>query len=81
MKLIMILLLTGLLVLSCKKEIKTERSVRTDSVIMDTVRTDTVVTGNHVSPPGKTDTIVRRGDNGSKKFSDTATMPKSKKSK
>ncbi|KFF02145.1 hypothetical protein [Chryseobacterium luteum] len=43
MKFTILLMLFGLTVLSCKKETKVDTSTRTDSVVIDTMPSDTVV--------------------------------------
>ncbi|MDR6369954.1 hypothetical protein J2795_001503 [Chryseobacterium bernardetii] len=66
MKIIMSSLLIAIIVLSCKKESKTETHVTTDTVIADTIRTDSV---SPVSPIAS-DTI-HRDTVSSKKLTDT----------
>jgi hypothetical protein len=76
MKFIMSSLLIGIIVLSCKKESKTETNVTTDTVIADTMRTDSVSTVN----PMPTDTI-HRDTVSSKKLTDTTGAYKNKTQK
>ncbi|KYH07312.1 MULTISPECIES: hypothetical protein [Chryseobacterium] len=73
MKFIMSSLLIGFIVLSCKKESRTETHVATDTIIADTIRT------NSVSPvsPIPSDTI-HRDTVSSKKLTDTIGAHKNK---
>ncbi|CAI8791161.1 hypothetical protein [Chryseobacterium sp. IT-36CA2] len=76
MKLIIPTLLVGIIVLSCKKESKTERPITTDSLITDTMRTDTV---SSVTPlPSDT---IRTDTVSSKKNMDTVRTSKNKTTK
>ncbi|ROI05913.1 hypothetical protein EGI16_05905 [Chryseobacterium sp. G0240] len=56
MKCTLSLLILGLTVLSCKKEPRTERPLTTDSIIIDTVPSDTI-SGGHIPFPASSDTI------------------------
>lgn len=59
------LLILGLVVTSCKKESRTERSIPTDSIINDTVTVDTI--SNSRSPvPALADTIHHDSISGNK---------------
>lgn len=79
MKFIMSILLMGVIVLSCKKENRTETSVTTDSVIADTMRTDTV---SNVTPMAPVPSDTMRTDTVSaKKSADTARTPNNKSPK
>ena len=75
MKFILSTLLIGITVLSCKKEHKTEIST-TDSIIIDTMRTDTLSTVTPLpSDTIRTDTVS------SKNSMDTVRSPKNKTTK
>ncbi len=65
-------LLIGIIVLSCKKESRTETHVTTDTVIADTVRTDSVSINPIPSDTVRADTVS------SKKRTDTVGSPKNK---
>ncbi|REC45454.1 hypothetical protein [Chryseobacterium pennipullorum] len=65
MKFIMSLMLIGFVVLSCKKETKSETSITTDSIITDSVKVDTAVT----SSPMPADTM--RTDPATTKYLDS----------
>ncbi|PKF76190.1 hypothetical protein [Chryseobacterium sp. PMSZPI] len=81
MKLTMSLMFIGVFVLSCKKEVRTERSVTTDSIIMDTVRTDTTTHAAPMPSPARSDTMHRKDSISSKKQKDTIKISKNKKNK
>lgn len=73
MKFMMSSLLIGIIALSCKKESKTETHITTDTVVAETIRTDSV---SPVSPiPSDT---IRRDTVSSKKLTDTTGAHKNK---
>ncbi|MBO9691197.1 hypothetical protein [Chryseobacterium sp.] len=77
MRFITSILFAGFIVLSCKKESRTETSVTHDSVIADTMTADTVSNSAPMAPlPSDT---VRADTLSSKRNSDTVRTPKNKK--
>lgn len=77
MKFIKSTLLIGLIVVSCKKEQKIERTVTTDSIIADTIKTDTTIVAPPAPVPVPADTL-RTDSTSSKKRQDTAKTKKTR---
>lgn len=68
MKFTMLIMLIGLLTIGCKKEPRTERPLTTDSIIADTMRTDTVP---HIAPAPMPSDSIRTDSLSSPKNKDT----------
>ncbi|WP_347216240.1 hypothetical protein [Chryseobacterium sp.] len=73
MKFTLLFMLTGLMVLSCKKEPRTERPLTADSIIADTI-----VSEQPMPPPAASDSMRIADSISQQKLKDTAKATKKK---